>query len=384
MVAPESEHVDPPTVDDWEPTLPSSPPPLQPAFTEQHTIVIPTSSPSPDFDYEIATKFAVYVNGSRKVKDTVPETTRSAFSFSDLEDTVESLVASPASTVDSRPFEYVGRTVRAKISKPRAIWQDFNLQDFSDSEGSKIWTVMDALVLRSSRVTRVELSVEIRISVKAQAKVFVRTAVDPSSDPPVATTQSRTRTNQLLKENELIEKRERLRTKIDLISHIHKYWACRVAVCENYGRWCYVHHSTHEHFEIRESEAESFALAILNNEPSVSVMQPPLQLVNLWQTRLNKLTINPHNKRARGSKKQRTMSSSSDDNSKIMKMMQQQQKFNMQNQLLQMQGQANSTLVYPPVYPSTHPAAPMVASARWGCSQESTVAGIAQYDQHPQ
>lgn len=141
--------------------------------------MIPTSSPSPDFDYEIATKFAVYVNGSRKVKDTVPKTTRSAFSFSDLEDTVESLVASPASTVDSRPFEYIGRTVRAKVSKPRAIWQDVNLQDFDDSEGSKIWSVMDALVLHSIRVTRVELSVEIRINVKAQAKAFVRTASDP-------------------------------------------------------------------------------------------------------------------------------------------------------------------------------------------------------------
>ena len=132
MVAPESEHVGPPTVDDWEPTLSSSPQPLESTFTEQHTIVTPTSSPSRDFDYEVATKFAVYVNGSRKVKDTVTETTRCGFSSSDLEPTVESLIASPASTVDSRPFEYIGRTVRAKVIKPRAIWQDFNLQDFRD------------------------------------------------------------------------------------------------------------------------------------------------------------------------------------------------------------------------------------------------------------
>ena len=102
---------------------------------------------------------------------------------------------------------------------------------------------------------------------------------------------SKSRTNQLLEENEALDKAAKMRTKIDHISSIHTYWHCKVAMCDNYMRWCYVHQAAHEHFEIRENEVESFAVLILKGE--VSVTFPPHSLIELWQTRPNILTVNP-------------------------------------------------------------------------------------------
>ena len=198
-----------------------------------------------------------------------------------------------------------------------------------------MWSVVDFHVSRSSK-RRVQVRVEVRLKVEALAKAFVRTAVDRSSDPPIAALMSKSRTNQLLKENETLDKAAKMRTKIDHIGSIHTYWSCKVAVCDNYMRWCYVHQATHEHFEIRENEVESFAVLILKGEASVAF--PPHSLIELWQTRPNKLTVNPHNGRSRVKKnKQRSMSSSPDNDSAVLlKMMREQGKMSLQNQVMRM------------------------------------------------
>lgn len=79
------------------------------------------------------------------------------------------------------------------------MWATVSLQDFSDTEAARLWAIVDPNVTRGRQpATRVELRVEARISVKALAKAFVRTTGNPSSDPPIPTPQSCTRTNQLL------------------------------------------------------------------------------------------------------------------------------------------------------------------------------------------
>lgn len=135
------------------------------------------------------------------------------------------------------------------------------------------------------------------MKVNSLNKAFIRTAVDPSSDPPLVATPiiSKTRTNQLLKENEALERAERTRSKVDHVSSIYKYWVCAVPVCDNFQGWCYVHPPTREHFEIRKNKVESFANMIRKGEEGASVTFPPMKLVELWQTRPHKLTVNPHN-----------------------------------------------------------------------------------------
>ena len=73
----------------------------------------------------------------RKASDDAPTTSRSSFTFSDVEDVIERLIASPLSTTDGRPFEYVGGTVRSKVGKACDTWVHTNSKDFSNSEGSQ-------------------------------------------------------------------------------------------------------------------------------------------------------------------------------------------------------------------------------------------------------
>lgn len=84
---------------------------------------------------------------------------------------------------------------------------------------------------------------------------------------------------------------------------------------------------------------------ILKGKDGAAVSYPPIKLIELWQTRPNKLIVNPHNGRAIGSrrkKKGRSLSSSSDSNDTavMLKLMRQQQKMTLQNTILQMQERA--------------------------------------------
>ena len=77
-----------------------------------------SSSPSKELDYSVETQYVIYVNSIRKVIIDTPKTSRSAFTFSDVEETIERLVISPVSIIGDRPFEYVSRTVMSKFRSP--------------------------------------------------------------------------------------------------------------------------------------------------------------------------------------------------------------------------------------------------------------------------
>jgi hypothetical protein len=336
--------------------VPSSPPILihsspspdrarPPATIQQTAEPVVPSSPVQSLDYKVGIQYALFVNGSRKARHTELDKMKSSISMSDIEDVVESMIQSPLSSVNGRTYAYVGRSMSFKTDWHKATWCHLSPVDFSETEGEKMWNLMDFQVRRGGPRKRVDVRVEAKINVDSLSKAFVRTALDPSSDPPIATPMSKTRTNQLLRENEAIEKAERLRSKIDHVSSITKYWTCNIPQCGNYQGLCYVHPPTHQHFEIRVNEVESFANMILKGEDGAAVSYPPIKLIELWQTRPNKLIVNPHNGRAIGSgrkKKGRSLSSSSDSNDTavMLKLMRQQQKMTMQNTILQMQERA--------------------------------------------
>ena len=144
--------------------------------------------------------------------------------------------------------------------------------------------------------SRLDMRVKIQITVKALNKAFTRTILDPSSNPPVSTPVNQTQTNQLLKENEQLERAQQMRIKIDHISSIHKFWACTVTACNNFQRWCYIHPATRNHFKIKKNKIKNWTQGILKGE--YTVMAPPIRLIESWQTRPSKLTINSHTSRA--------------------------------------------------------------------------------------
>lgn len=314
-------------------SIPSTPPPPSPLIPAL------SSSPARGPDYDVAVQYAIFVNGSRKIRHTELDTPRQLVDMLDMEDAVGKLIANPQSSVDGREYTYQGREVAYRPDKKNSVYRYYVLPDFSNAEARKMWGVIDKHVSHAM-ASRLDMRVEIRITVKALEKAFTRTVLDPSSDPPVSTPVNRTRTNQLLKEAEQLEKAQQMRTRLDHVGSIHKFWACTVTACNNFQRWCYVHPATRDHFEIKENEIESWAQGILKGE--CTVMAPPIRLIEHWQTRPSKLAVNPHTGRSRGKGQQRTASSSDDDGSsaimaKLLKQMQQQQ---MQSQIMRMQEMA--------------------------------------------
>ena len=145
---------------------------------------------------------------------------KSSISMSDIEDVVESMIQSPLSSVNGRTYVYVGRSMSFKTDWHKATWCHLLPVDFSETEGEKMWNLMDFQVRRGGPRKRVDVRVEAKINVDSLSKAFVRTALDLLSDPPIATPMSKTRTNQLLRENKAIKKAERLRSKINYVSSI--------------------------------------------------------------------------------------------------------------------------------------------------------------------
>jgi hypothetical protein len=222
---------------------------------------------------------------------------------------------------------------------------------------------MDPIV-RRSKVKQVQLTLDVRVVIQGQLKAFPRTAADPSSDPPASATPQvfRTRTNQLLRESEAVERTEKARNKVEWARSIHKYWLCTVDECNNFRKWCYVHQATHKQYEIRGNEKETFALSLMAGE--CFIQAPTLRLIELWQERPNQLQVNPHNKR--GVKKPADSASTSatalDDTSSFMKLFQVRQMYAMQNRLMQMQGQKNHTFPFYAAPPTYHAAFLLPAS----------------------
>jgi hypothetical protein len=93
------------------------------------------------------------------------------------------------------------------------------------------------------------------------------------------------------------------------------------------------------------NKVESFANIILKGEDGAAVSYPLIKLIELWQTQLNKLIVNPYNRQVIGSRREKkgcSLSSSLDSNNTavMLKLIRQQQKMTMQNTILQMQERA--------------------------------------------
>lgn len=340
------------------PAPPSTPmgPPTRPVGARSPINSSPPllSSPSKELDYDVGVTYSVYVNTARKAREDEIPIPRSSFTFGHVEDVVERLIASPASTVGGRDYTYRGRTVQSKVGK--SAYQYTNLEDFSESECMKVWAKIEHEILKRPLTKRlfpirVQLRVDVRIEVQAHVKAMLRTTGDPSSDPPIATPQRNTTTAKQLRDAERMQQRNAAFDKGKLIDYMHTFWACKVPACGNHFRWCYVPpNQPHAHYEMREHEMETFAVACMKDD-GPTITQPPPSLVQEWMSRPSKLLVNPHNKRKQ--KQKRSGSSSDDSNNSdrtdsLMKMLERQAQLSLMKQI------ATPTAQAPVPYPHPH------------------------------
>lgn len=110
------------------------------------------SSPPLELGVDVIVTYSLFVNSQGRGKEDALPTSRALFSFSDVEETFERMIASPASEINGRKYEYTGRVVRSKTDKARSKWQHTILGDFSDSEGSKVWAKLDPKIRAATRI----------------------------------------------------------------------------------------------------------------------------------------------------------------------------------------------------------------------------------------
>jgi hypothetical protein len=147
----------------------------------------------------------------------------------------------------------------------------------------------------------------------------------PSSEPPTPAAIAESmitghRSKQVLAENKAKIRVEQLSVATMWEQQIINMWECREELCMNYKKWCYVHPSSREHYQIRPVDMATWANKIVETDPGVGPANPPISLVTAWRnTTGNQLPVDPHTRRSKKPKKRQgrsnSGSSSSGDNS---------------------------------------------------------------------
>jgi hypothetical protein len=147
--------------------LPSSPPIVLP-------VELPQSSPAPEeAEYDMDFKFTLRVNGKRVLEDT-DSFFQGTFWLNNLEDKVESLIASTGSTIDGRDYIWQSKSVSFKAEHYKSTWTVVTIADFGFAELNRLLDLVNRSVKRYKQAKRVDLKVELRVKVESLQKAFPR------------------------------------------------------------------------------------------------------------------------------------------------------------------------------------------------------------------
>jgi hypothetical protein len=273
--------------------LPSSPPVSQ-------------SSPPPgEVNFVMDITYQLRVNGISRVSDKQSISREDFLADEDLDERMTSMAAQPLSTVDGRETSWQGVHVGYKVLHNKSSWQYITLANCSFAEFGRLFHHIDQYIVRFNKPIRhIDFKIEFHAKVDALQKAMPRgrSANEPSSDPQ-PDIDGGPRTRILLRQSRAErqarteERVEDIRQSIDHRNLINKHWECRESLCQNFGRYCWVHSNDHFYYEIKPNVAESWARSIIDEESFLQ--QPSTAIVNALQLRPNILKVNPNNRRKR-------------------------------------------------------------------------------------